>query len=157
MKTVVVREIDVATYEDAEFVLDLREKEIKNCTGCWCCWQKTPGRCAAHDLDDFHRAYLQADRVVFYIGVSCDFVSGRVKTLFDRMIPHFLPYTGYKTGESLHEPRYERYPDVEVHYQGEFSDGEAQSLYEDYLARVFYQFHVKNTTVTPIGAVKEAI
>lgn len=151
MKTVVIQEIDAEILDDTMFVLDLRAQKIKDCTGCWSCWQKTPGCCAAHDLDDFYSAFLQADKAIFYLGVSCDFVSGRLKTLFDRMIPHYLPYTSYKTGESLHVPRYERYPDAEVYYKGSFSDAEAQKQYEEYLHRVFYQFHIKVIHIKPMG------
>jgi len=150
MKTVVIREVDGIDIPDAAFVLDLNRREIRDCAGCWSCWQKTPGRCAFKDLDDFYTAFIQADKVVLLIGVSCDFVSGRLKTLFDRLIPHFLPYTTYKTGESMHVPRYDHYPDIEVFYQGTFSSEEARRLYEEYLDRVFYQFHIQKTIIKPV-------
>lgn len=157
MKTAIVRELEhIPDHPDAFHVLDLVEQEVRDCTGCWTCWQKTPGRCAFHDLDAFYKAFLQADRVIFYIGVSCDFVSGRIKTLFDRMIPHYLPYTGYKTGESMHVPRYDRYPDVEVYYDGSFSDEESRQLYEEYLARVFYQFHIPKARIQPLITMAES-
>lgn len=151
MKPVVISELDGVRIPDNIFRLDLNVREIRDCAGCWSCWQKTPGRCAFKDLDDFYAAFLQADKAIFFIGVSCDFVSGRLKTLFDRMIPHYLPYTTHTTGESMHEPRYDRYPDVEVYYQGTFSNDEARQLYEEYLARVFYQFHIKKTVIKPMG------
>lgn len=66
--------------KDAVFQLDLRDQTIKDCIGCWSCWQKTPGRCALHDLDNFYSAFIQADQVILYLGVSCDFISGQVKT-----------------------------------------------------------------------------
>ena len=50
----------------------------------------------------------------------------------------------------MHVPRYEHYPEVEVYYQGDFSDEEARQLYEEYLARVFYQFHTKTTNIQPM-------
>ena len=149
MKTVIVRENGDAAPEGA-FVLDLNDTPVRDCTGCWSCWQKTPGRCAHHDLDEFYRAFLAADKVIFYTKASNGFVSGRLKTLFDRMIPHYLPYTSYKTGESMHVPRYAHYPDVEVYYEGDFISAEEQALYEEYIERVFYQFHIKST-------VKEAV
>ena len=152
MKTVVICEIDGIDTPEADFILDLSAREIKDCTGCWSCWQKTPGRCAIKDLDDFYTAFIGADRVVMFIGVSCDFISGYLKTLFDRMVPHYLPYTVYQTGESMHVPRYERYPDVEIYYRGTFSNSEARQLYEEYLRRATYQFHVKRTVIQPVEA-----
>jgi len=158
MKTVLIRDIDETdeiNIPEADFTLDLRAREVKNCTGCWSCWQKTPGRCALKDLDDFYAAYINADRLVLFIQVSCDFISGRLKTLFDRMIPHYLPYTNYQAGESIHYPRYERYPDVEVFFKGTFRNQEARQLFEDYLRRVTYQFHIKKTTVQSIDEYAE--
>ncbi len=143
MKTVIIRENDAPAPKDADTILDLRQHAVKDCAGCWCCWMKTPGRCAFRDLDDFYRAFLLADKAVFCLDVHQDFVSSRVKTLFDRMIPHYLPYTGYTTGESMHLPRYARYPVAEVVYTGSFSNEEAEALYKDYLHRVFYQFSMK--------------
>ena len=148
MKEVIISEWEnIPAAEDGTFILDLRSRDIRDCTGCWCCWQKTPGRCASHDLDDFYKAFLHAGKAVFYAGVSCDFVSGKLKTLFDRMIPHFLPYTTYSTGESMHETRYDHYPEVEVYYKGEFSSDEARTFYEEYLQRVFYQFHLPKISI----------
>ncbi|QQO07756.1 flavodoxin family protein [Breznakiella homolactica] len=150
MKTVIVREYgDVAG--PCGYLLDLRKITVRNCTGCWSCWQKTPGRCAQKDLDEFYRAFLAADRVIFFLKSSHGFVSGNVKSLFDRMIPHYLPYTSYATGESMHEPRYEQYPDAEVYYEDTFETEEERELYTDYLNRVFYQFHISCTVIRPAG------
>jgi len=30
-------------------VVNLREKKIRNCIGCYTCWTKTPGRCIHKD------------------------------------------------------------------------------------------------------------
>lgn len=146
MKTVVIREFGAAGSE-AGYVLDLSEVAPRDCLGCWNCWLKTPGQCVHHDLDAFYRAYLAADKAEFYLRASLGLVSGNVKTLFDRMIPHYLPYIGYQTGESMHFPRYEHYPDVEIHYTGEFASAEERVLFEEYLRRVFYQFRSQSVTV----------
>ncbi len=134
----------------SRYTLDLRETTVKDCTGCWSCWLKTPGRCAYKDLDEFYKEYLAAEKVVIFSKVTQGFVSGDLKTLFDRMIPLFLPYITYKTGESMHVPRYEKYPDIEFHYQGEFSTIEDQKIYEDYIHRTFYQFYSKCEIVKPM-------
>lgn len=150
LKTVVVREF--GDYgRNGGYVLDLQRLTVSDCLGCWSCWLKTPGQCVHHDLDDFYRVFLKADRARFFLKVSMGFVSGNVKTLFDRMIPHYLPYITYITGESMHERRYSHYPDVEVYYDGDFLSGEERQLFEDYLARVFYQFYAKNTTIRHIS------
>ncbi|WP_312653321.1 flavodoxin family protein [Proteiniclasticum sp.] len=99
----------------SDFQLDLSQTTVKDCLGCWSCWVKTPGRCVHKDLDAFYKAYLRADKVIFFLKLSKGFVSGNLKSLFDRMIPLYLPFISYETGESMHLPRYEKYPDIEVY------------------------------------------
>ncbi len=142
MKKVVIREFGEIEIP-CKYKLDLNKTRVKDCTGCWSCWLKTPGRCIYNDLDEFYKAYLDAEKVVIFAKVSQGFISGNLKTLFDRMIPLFLPYISYKTGESMHLPRYEKYPDIEVYYQGEFASIEDKKIYEDYIYRTFYQFYSK--------------
>lgn len=147
MKTMIVREYNDFIQPDS-YLLDLREQKIKGCSGCWTCWWKTPGRCVHHDLDLFYHHYITAEKVIFYLTVSQGFVSGNLKTLFDRMIPLFLPYTNYTSGESMHDQRYERYPDIEIHYLDTFLETAEKKIFEDYLQRTFYQFHSKNISLT---------
>lgn len=150
MKRVVIREFTEVELP-CSYLLDLNETPAKDCIGCWSCWLKTPGRCIHKDLDWFYQAYLEADEVIVFSKVSQGFVSGHLKTLIDRMIPLFLPYITYKTGESMHVPRYAKYPEVKVYYQGDFASAEDQKIYEDYIHRTFYQFRSKCETVKPIS------
>ncbi len=142
MKIVVIREcgeFDIPS----QYMLDLSKISVKDCIGCWSCWLKTPGRCIHKDLDGFYKEYLDADKVIIFSKVSQGFVSGNLKSLFDRMIPHFLPYITYKTGESMHVPRYDKYPEVEFYYEGNFLSLEDREIYEDYILRTFYHFNCK--------------
>ncbi len=147
MKTMIVREYNTVMLPDS-YVLDLSEQTINGCCGCWTCWWKTPGRCIHHDLDQFYHHYITAEKATFYLTVSQGFISANLKTLFDRMIPLFLPYTNYGSGESMHDPRYERYPDIEIYYQDTFLDVAEKQIFEDYLQRTFYQFHSKTISIT---------
>ena len=142
MKTMIIREFGNYKIEDG-YTFDLAEYPVKNCTGCWSCWWRTPGRCMHKDLDECYREILKADKVIIFSKISMGFISGNMKTLLDRLIPLFLPYIKYDTGESMHLPRYEKYPEVEVYYDGEFISREEEELYRDYLERTFYQFHMK--------------
>ena len=150
MKIVVIRECGEFDLPGS-YLLELSKTPSKDCIGCWSCWLKTPGRCIHKDLDAFYQAYLAADQVIVFSKVSQGFVSSRLKTLFDRMIPLFLPYITYKTGESMHVPRYKKYPEAEVYYEGGFASAEDQKIYEDYMYRTFYQFYSKCETVKPIS------
>lgn len=149
MKTVVIKEFENILGPDA-YTIDLSKMSINRCTGCWSCWWKSPGRCVHHELDEFFHEYITADRAVYFAQVKKGFVSGNLKTLFDRMIPLYLPYTSYKTGESMHVKRYERYPDIEFYYDGEFDTEAGREVFESYIHRVFYQFYSKLITVVPV-------
>jgi multimeric flavodoxin WrbA len=93
---------------------------------------------------------VTADKVIFLSKVTKGFVSGNLKSLFDRMIPLFLPYTTFRTGESMHVQRYEKYPDIEFYYEGELQNENDREIFEDYIRRVFYQFYSEKITVKPI-------
>ena len=149
MRVVVIKEYGNYAPSGA-FVLDLSERKIHDCIACWSCWLKTPGRCCFSDLDDFYAHYVNADKIILFSRVSNGFVSGSLKTLLDRSIPHYVPYVRYDSGESMHVKRYENAPEVEVYYEGEFLDAAERKTYEDYLHRVFYQFHCGKTTVMPL-------
>jgi len=154
MKTVVISELGNYGVE-AIHKLDLTKNQIKDCLGCWSCWLKTPGRCINKDLDEFYTKYLEADKVIIYSKITKGFVSGNLKSLFDRMIPLFLPYVEVSTGESRHIPRYERYPDIELYYEGNFVTKDGRQIFEDYIYRTFDQFASKNITVKALEEYRE--
>jgi hypothetical protein len=149
MRTIVIKDCKGVALPNA-YTLDLRGQQVKDCTGCWSCWWKTPGRCIFGDLDEFYHQYVTADKAVFFLEVTRGFVSGNIKTLFDRMLPLYLPYVTYTTGESMHVPRYESYPDIEVYFDGAFDTPAGEQIFVDYIDRVFYQFHCENRTVQPL-------
>ena len=150
MKTVVITEIPEFFIESA-YTFDLSKKEVTQCVGCWSCWWKTPGKCAYKDLNEFYHEYITADKAVYFAKVSKGFVSGNLKSLFDRMIPLYLPYTTNKTGESMHVKRYDKYPDIEFYYDGNFETENEREIYEHYINRVFYQFYSDIIAVKPIS------
>ncbi len=149
MKTIVIKEWTDVSIEDT-YAFDLSKTDVTHCIGCWTCWWKTPGKCAFHDLNEFYHEYMTADRTIFFVRVSKGFITSNMKNLFDRMIPLFLPYTTYKTGESRHVARYEKYPNIEFYYDGEFTTDDGCAIFKDYINRVFYQFYSKNVLVKPV-------
>lgn len=148
MKTIIVN--DIPQINLAFDTYDLTQMQVKDCLGCFSCWKKTPGKCVFHDLDQFYHDYVTGNMVIFFVSISKGFISGQLKTLFDRMLPLFLPYTSWQTGESMHVPRYDRYPDVKVFYDGNFESVNEESLFKDYIYRVFYQFHSKNISISSV-------
>lgn len=155
MRKIIVHEFPLAD-ASSDYYFDMEKVDFHDCTGCWTCWKKRPGQCVFSDLDQFYHAYVNADDVIFHLKVVQGFVSGNIKSLFDRMIPLFLPYTSYEKGESMHLPRYPKYPDVTVYYKGNFISKEEEEAFCNYIHRVFYQFHSKNIVVKPAEMKMEA-
>lgn len=154
MKTVVIKEygnfVVPSIYE-----VDLKHVKVHDCVGCWSCWWKTPGKCAFTDLDEFYKNYLAADKVIIFSKVTKGFVSGNLKTLFDRIIPLFLPYVTLSTGESRHTPRYDKYPNIELYYEGEFATSEDREIYINYIKRTFNMFESKKITIKAIDELQK--
>lgn len=153
MKSFVIKEYDVAIPKTAA-VLDLSQKELKQCLGCWSCWWTTPGRCVHKDLDDFYRNFLAADMVYIYCNIQQGFVSSNVKAMIDRMIVFVLPYISWDKGESSHEPRYEKYPAIRVIYRGEFLPGEEEAFIA-YWERTLNMLFVKDYDVSQYKDMQE--
>jgi len=64
----------------------LAEKDIKYCRGCYCCWIKTPGKCA---IDDDMLGVLSmlagANVIVLATPVYFNNISGTLKVFMDRL------------------------------------------------------------------------
>lgn len=156
MKTFIVSEYEVnlKNYED---IMNINEVAFHGCTGCWSCWWRTPGKCAFKDLEQYYTNYINADTVVYFLDTNLGFVSSKIKKLFDRMIPLFLPYSNFHTGESMHHPRYEKYPAIKIYYKDTDLLDNEKTVLEEYLHRTFYQFHSKDISVLPLSEFKEEL
>lgn len=87
-------------------LINLREKNIKQCTGCYSCWIKTPGQCALKDdmaeiLTTLSRADLEIwSTPLYFFGPTALF-----KNFLDRNIPLAEPYIIEKDGLCSHPAR----------------------------------------------------
>ena len=100
--------------------LELRSMDLRQCSGCFDCWLKTPGLCATRDEHGrLIQAYLAADVVILASPLVLGFSSGLLKRAAEKLIPTLLPYINASTGESRHFPRYSKVPHLAVLYQDE--------------------------------------
>ena len=97
-------------------ILNLRDMNIRYCVGCWGCWVKTPGQCAARDdLQDVTRAYIDSDFVLFASPVIMGFPSALLKKVQEKAaLSLLLPYFEHVNNEVHHIGRYPRYPAIGV-------------------------------------------
>lgn len=99
MGEVEVREIHVAN------------SNISGCRGCFCCWNKTPGKCMIHDdMEYVIESELWADVIIWSFPLYYFSVPGGLKNLIDRQLPMNLPFMVDRTdgiGSGSHPARYD--------------------------------------------------
>ena len=92
-------------------LFNLDEITINQCTGCFSCWLKTPGKCIFKDsMEEIYFEIVKSDIMILVSPVKTGFVSSRIKTFLDRLIPLLLPYFEIINNEFHHAGRYEKYP-----------------------------------------------
>jgi multimeric flavodoxin WrbA/putative sterol carrier protein len=87
--------------------VNLREKEVRFCTGCYTCWTKTPGKCVQRDdmtLEIFPK-FLNADMVIYASPLYQYTVTASMKAFIERTLPAFLPYLDQSQGAFYHPLR----------------------------------------------------
>ncbi len=88
----------------------LKDLEIKDCTGCYTCWTKTPGVCIyKDDMVDLLTKYRNADLVVFASPLYIFNVTGIMKRFMDRLLPIMKPYMLLDEQNNTTHP--DRYPE----------------------------------------------
>jgi multimeric flavodoxin WrbA len=93
--------------------VQLREKSIAYCKGCFDCWAKTPGRCPTRDdAADVTRAVLGSHLLVLLSPVTFGGYSSEIKKALDRSICLVSPFFTRTGGEVHHQKRYPRYPSL---------------------------------------------
>ncbi len=93
--------------------VNLSEKMILPCTGCFKCWVKTPGRCIIKDhANEISEMFINSDLMVFLSPVVFGTYSSQMKKSLDRMICLISPFFMKIEGEVHHRPRYKKYPSI---------------------------------------------
>ena len=99
---------------DVETV-NLREKNIKNCVGCFTCMTKTPGKCVLKDdmTQDLFPRWLESDLVIYATPLFHHTVNATMKTFIERTWPICEPFLVEKEGRWFH-PLRRKHPGVVV-------------------------------------------
>ncbi len=91
----------------------LREARIGNCAGDFYCWIRSPGQC---NTDDDNRAIaaatIRSDLLVLLSPVTFGGYSSELKKALDHQIQLLMPGFAQIAGETHHQMRYARYPDL---------------------------------------------
>jgi multimeric flavodoxin WrbA len=107
-------------------VVNLREKEIKLCLGCFACWSKTPGQCVQQDdmSRELYPKWAAADMAIYATPLYHYTVNAAMKAFIERTLPFAEPFMIEKDGYITHPQRVEPpravvlsvagFPDMEV-------------------------------------------
>lgn len=81
---------------------------IRPCRGCFCCWNKTPGKCVLQDdMAAVMEDMLWADVIVWSFPLYYFSVPGGLKNLMDRQLPMVLPFMTSDSESGGHPSRYD--------------------------------------------------
>ncbi|MBR2531493.1 MAG: flavodoxin family protein [Lachnospiraceae bacterium] len=81
---------------------------ILPCTGCFCCWHKTPGQCILRDgYEHMGTLIHRAEEVTVISRYTYGGFSAFVKNIFDRSLGYVLPQFEIVKGQTHHKKRYE--------------------------------------------------
>jgi len=89
-------------------IVNLREKTIKNCIGCFTCWTKTPGKCIHKDdmTNELFPKWLKSDLVVYATPLYCHIMNGAMSTFRERTLPAAQPFFELSDGKTFHPLRH---------------------------------------------------
>lgn len=94
--------------------VNLREKSIRPCQGCFFCWTKTPGRCIQRD--DMTRELLReipaSDLLVYATPLYYSTMNAAMGIFRERMLPLFLPFVEKRGGRRTFLQRHKLPPVV---------------------------------------------
>lgn len=94
--------------EDTEIEkINIYQKNIKPCMGCFSCWSKTQRECIIKDdMQEIYKEINSADVIVESFPLYFFGMPSQMKAMTDRCLPYMLPYEGNQVeGKFFHELR----------------------------------------------------
>ena len=75
-------------------VVNLKDKKIRVCSGCYTCWTKTPGKCIHNDdmTNELFGKWVDSDLCVLATPLFHHTVNATMKTFIERTLPVAEPY-----------------------------------------------------------------
>jgi len=116
-------------------VINLREKKIRYCNGCFTCWTKTPGQCVHNDdmSREIFPKWLAADLVIYASPLYYHNVNANMSTFMERTLPALFPFfEPGANGKTRHPLRHKIPPSVLVTVCGFPEASEFDALKEFY-------------------------
>ena len=88
-------------------VVNLREKTIKNCIGCYTCWTKTPGKCIHKDdmTNELYPKWLDSELAVYATPLYNYGLNATLKAFIERTLPSLEPFFETQDDRMFHPLR----------------------------------------------------
>jgi multimeric flavodoxin WrbA len=121
--------------------VNLREKKIKNCIGCFTCWTKTPGQCIHKDdmTSEIYPKWLAADLAVYATPLYFHTMNSAMSTFKERTLPAVQPFFERDAaGNTFHPLRHKVPAAVWLSVCG-FPEASEFDALSDYLNRTRHQ------------------
>ena len=89
-------------------VVNLHNKKIKNCIGCFTCWTKTPGKCIHKDdmTKELFSKWINSDLVVYATPLYHYTVNAEMKAFIERTLPVLEPFFEQRDNRTVHPLRH---------------------------------------------------
>ncbi len=114
---------------------DLSALKIANCTGCFGCWTKTPGKCVMRDDATLIYPCIAKSNAVLYISrLKYGGYDTIMKTMLERAIPVQQAFIRIHRGETHHVQRAVTPKKATIIAYGDIDD-EEQSIFRELIAR----------------------
>ncbi|WP_320007887.1 flavodoxin family protein [Maridesulfovibrio sp.] len=91
-------------------LVNLRDKKIKYCAGCFSCWTKTPGKCVLKDdmTEEIFSQWKKADMAIYATPLFCHHMNALMSTFQERLLPSVLPFFEFDSDRTVHPERDKR-------------------------------------------------
>ena len=123
-------------------VVDLSDKKIKYCSGCFTCWTKTPGTCIHQDdmSRELFPKWLDADLVVYASPLYHFTVNAEMKAFIERTLPVLEPFLLQNNGRTYH-PLRDKHPKVAILSVAGFPDETVFDQLSSWIQFIYGGYH----------------
>jgi multimeric flavodoxin WrbA len=144
LQDLIVGELAAAGWTVLPFTL--RSIPITACAGCFACWVKTPGECVMRDDNKaITAATIAAELTILLTPIVFGGYSSELKKVVDHQIPLVKPFFRRISGETHHETRYDRYPDLLAIGVQPTADEAAAQIFGGLVERHALNFHARRS------------
>jgi multimeric flavodoxin WrbA len=125
-------------------VITLCEQKIGNCAGDFFCWIRNPGQCNTNDDNRLiAQKFIQSDLALLLTPVAFGGYASPLKRAVDHFLPNILPFFARIKGETHHQPRYQKYPQLFVLGWMDQANAQTEAIFRHLVHRNMINMYIK--------------